>query len=199
VLEFKLKGRGKVMSLVESIGKKAGSARWFGVLLIVLGVLALVTPWAAGLSVAIAVGSLLLVSGVAQLFLAFKGGSVGAAIGIFLMGLLSILCGGYMLFQPGVALGALTLLLAGFFFAQGLIEIFNAFGSRPEAGWGWLLASGVVSVLLAIMIWRQFPISGVWAVGTLVGVRLLMSGISFMAIGSAVKGATKRVGELRDA
>ena len=187
------------MSLVESIGKKAGSARWFGVLLIVLGVLAIVTPWAAGLSVAIAIGSLLLVSGVAQLFLAFKGGSVGEAIWIALLGLLAIVCGGYMLFQPGVALGALTLLVAGFFFAQGLIEIFNGFGSRPEKGWGWLLASGVVSVLLAFMIWRQFPFSGSWAIGTLVGVRLLMSGISFMAIGSAVKGATKRIGEMRDA
>jgi uncharacterized membrane protein HdeD (DUF308 family) len=187
------------MSLVESIGKKAGSARWFGVLLIVLGVLAIVAPFAAGLSAAIAVGSLLLVSGVAQLFLAFRGGSVGAAIGIALLGLLAILCGGYMLFQPAAALGSLTLLLAGFFFAQGLIEIFNGFGSRPQAGWGWLLVSGIISVLLAIMIWRQFPFSGAWAIGTLVGVRLLMSGISFMAIGSAVKDATKRVGEMRDA
>jgi len=102
-----------------------------------------------------------------------------------------------MMFQPGVALGALTLLLAGFFFAQGVIEIFNAFGSRPQAGWGWLLASGVVSVLLAVMIWRQFPLSGAWAIGTLVGVRLLMSGISILAIGSAVKRATKRVAEAR--
>jgi len=185
------------MSLVESIGKKAGSARWFGLLLIVLGVLAIVTPWATGLSVAMAIGALLLVSGVAQASLAFQGGSLGEAIGIALLGLLAILCGGYMMFQPGVALGALTLLLAGFFFAQGVIEIFNAFGSRPQAGWGWLLASGVVSVLLAVMIWRQFPLSGAWAIGTLVGVRLLMSGISILAIGSAVKRATKRVAEAR--
>jgi uncharacterized membrane protein HdeD (DUF308 family) len=178
------------MSLVEAIGEKASTARWLGVLLIILGVLALFTPLAAGLSVAMTIGILLLVSGVAQLFLAFRGGSVGAAIGIALLGLLAILCGGYMLMQPGAALGALTLFLAGFFFAQGLIEVFNGFGARPEPGWGWLVASGIVSVLLALMIWQQFPLSGAWAVGTLVGVRLLMSGAVLLGIGSAVKQAT---------
>lgn len=182
------------MSLVEAIGKKAGTARWMGVLLIILGVLALVTPLAAGLSVAMAIGALLVVSGVAQLFLAFRGGSVGAAIGIALLGVLAILCGGYMLMQPGAALGALTLFLAAFFFAQGLIEVINGFGARPAQGWGWLLASGVVSILLALMIWRQFPISGAWAVGTLVGVRLLMSGTVLLSIGSAVGSATKPAG-----
>jgi uncharacterized membrane protein HdeD (DUF308 family) len=182
------------MSLVEAIGKKAGTARWLGVLLIVLGVLALVTPLAAGLSVAMAIGALLVVSGFAQVFLAFRGGSLGAAIGIALLGVLAILSGGYMLMQPGAALGALTLLLAGLFFLQGLIEVVNGFGARPERGWGWLLASGVVSVLLALMIWRQFPISGVWAVGTLVGVRMLMSGAVLLGIGSAVGKVTKPEG-----
>lgn len=182
------------MSLVEAIGKKASTARWMGVLLIILGVLALFTPLATGLSVAMAIGILLLVSGVAQLFLAFRGGSLGAAIGIALLGLLAILCGGYMLMQPGAALGALTLLLAGFFFVQGLIEVVNAFGARPAQGWGWLLTSGIVSVLLALMIWQQFPISGAWAVGTLVGVRLLMSGAVLLGIGSAVGKVAKPEG-----
>jgi uncharacterized membrane protein HdeD (DUF308 family) len=187
------------MSLVQAIGEKAGTARWFGVLLIILGVLAIVTPGVAGLSVAMVIGSLLLVSGVAQVFLAFQGGSVGEAIWVVLLGLLAIVCGGYMLFQPGAALGALTLLLASLCFVQGVIEIFGGFKSRPDTGWGWLLASGIISVLLAIMIWREFPVSGVWAVGTLVGVRLLMSGISTLAIGSAVKRATKGVAERSDA
>lgn len=175
------------MSLVDEIGKKAGTARWVGVFLIILGVLALVMPLAAGLSVAMAIGILLVVSGAAQLFLAFRGGSVGAAIGIALLGVLAILCGGYMLMQPGVALGALTLFLAALFFFQGLVELINGFGARPEKGWGWLVTSGVVSMLLAVMIWGQFPLSGAWAVGTLVGVRLLMSGIALLGIGSAVK------------
>jgi uncharacterized membrane protein HdeD (DUF308 family) len=175
------------MSLVEAISQKASSARWFGVFLIILGILAIATPLVAGLSVAMAIGALLLVAGITQLVLAFKGGSVGAAIGLALLGVLSSLCGGYMLMQPGEALAALTLFLAALFFAQGLIEVFNGFGARPESGWGWLVASGVVSVLLAVMIWAQFPLSGAWAVGTLVGVRLLMSGMVLIGIGSAVK------------
>jgi uncharacterized membrane protein HdeD (DUF308 family) len=179
------------MSLVDAIRERASTARWFGILLVVLGVLAIATPLVAGLSVAMAIGALLIVSGVAQLFLSFRGGSVGAAIGIALLGVLAIVCGGYMLVQPGAALAALTLFLAALFFAQGLIEVINGFGARPESGWGWLVASGVVSVLLAVMIWAQFPLSGAWAVGTLVGVRLLMSGIVLIAIGSAARQATK--------
>jgi uncharacterized membrane protein HdeD (DUF308 family) len=183
------------MSLVDAIRKRASTARWFGVLLVVLGALALVTPLAAGLSVAMAIGALLLLAGIAQLALAFKGGSVGAAIGLALLGVLSILCGGYMLMQPGAALGALTLFLAALFFAQGLVEVINGFGARPESGWGWLVASGVVSVLLAVMIWAQFPLSGAWAVGTLVGVRLLMSGMVLIGIGSAAGQAAKHVAD----
>lgn len=188
-----------MVSAVESIRKKTGSARWLGVLLIVLGVLALVAPLAAGLSVTMVIGSLLLVSGVAQLSIALRGGSVGEAVWLALPGLLALLCGGYMLFQPAAALGALTLLLASLFFVQGVIEVSSGFGSRPDRGWGWLLASGVVSVLLAVAIWRQFPISGLWAVGTLVGARLLMSGISILAIGSVVRDVTSRVGDQSDA
>jgi uncharacterized membrane protein HdeD (DUF308 family) len=69
--------------------------------------------------------------------------------------------------------------------------VINGFGARPEQGWGWLVTSGVVSVLLAVMIWGQFPLSGAWAVGTLVGVRLLMSGIVLIGIGSMVGKVTK--------
>jgi uncharacterized membrane protein HdeD (DUF308 family) len=69
--------------------------------------------------------------------------------------------------------------------------LIGAFGARPTAGSGWILFGGVVSVLLGIMIWGQFPLSGAWAVGVLTRVRLLMSGMELTAIGSAVGGATE--------
>lgn len=179
------------MSLTSAIGKKASQARWLGVFIIVLGLLALAAPFAAGLYVTVMVGLLLLVSGVAQVYLAFRGSSLAEGIGLLLLGVLAVIAGGYVLLQPGQALVALTFVLAGFFFAQGLVEILGGVGARPDTGWGWLVASGVISVLLAVMIWSQSPLSGAWAIGTLVGIRLLLSGTSTVFIGSAVRSATE--------
>jgi uncharacterized membrane protein HdeD (DUF308 family) len=94
-----------------------------------------------------------------------------------------------MLSQPVEALAALTLFLAAYFVASGVIQIVGAFGARPQAGWGWLLFGGIVSILLGAMIWRQFPLSGAWAVGTLVGVQLVMSGWTLIAVGGVAKDA----------
>jgi uncharacterized membrane protein HdeD (DUF308 family) len=155
--------------------------------MIIAGLLAIATPLASGISVTLVTGFLLLAAGVAQIFLAFRSGGMGESIMLVLLGLLSVLAGGYMLTQPGLALGVLTLFLAGFFIAEGIIEIVAAIRARPAPGWAWFLFGGVVSLLLGIMIWRQFPLSGAWAIGTLVGLRLFMSGISLTAIGSGVK------------
>lgn len=180
------------MSLISTIGKQARQAKWLGVFLIALGLVALAAPLAAGLYFMVMVGLLLLLSGAAQLYLAFQGASLGEGVGMALLGLLAFICGCYVLLQPGTALMALTFVLAGFFFAQGIIEILGGFGARPEKGWGWLAASGAISVLLAVMIWSQMPLSGTWAIGTLVGIRLVMSGASILFIGSAVGKATQR-------
>ena len=87
-----------------------------------------------------------------------------------------------MLARPGMALATLTLVLAAFFFVDGIFQIVWAFRLRPIKGWGWTLLSGVVALALGIMIWRQFPVSGIWAVGTLAGINLIFGGSSIVAI-----------------
>ena len=62
---------------------------------------------------------------------------------------------------------------------------------KPDRGWGWLLFGGIVSLLLGLLIWREFPLSGTWAVGVLVGVKLLFAGLSIVTVGSAVRSAGK--------
>ena len=183
------------MTLIDTIRKGANTARWVGVALLIAGVLSLLVPFVAGLSVALFVGILLLLSGFTQLLIVFRAGSFGEGMLLALLGVLSFVAGGYMVSQPATALGTLTLLLAGYFVASGVVETVGAFGARPARGWGLLLFGGVVTVALGLMIWRQFPLSGVWAVGTLVGVRLFMSGWSLFAIGGAIKGAARAVGE----
>ena len=93
--------------------------------------------------------------------------------------------------HPAAALAALTMLLSAWFVASGIIESIAALTARDVKGWGWILFSGVVSVLLGLMLWSQFPLSGAWAVGTLVGVRLLFSGFALISAAGAVSSAVK--------
>jgi uncharacterized membrane protein HdeD (DUF308 family) len=177
------------MTLVELIKEDAKTARWVGIFMLIAGFLAMVAPFAAGLSVAVVVGVLLLVTGVTQVLLVFRAGSFGEGLMLVLLGVLSVVAGGFMVAQPVAALATLTLFLAGYFIACGILEVIAAFGARPQSGWGLLLFGGIVSVLLGVMIWQQFPLSGVWAVGVLVGVKLIIAGWALIAIGGAAKAA----------
>ena len=61
---------------------------------------------------------------------------------------------------------------------------------KPASGWGWMLTGGVVSIILAILVWQQFPFSGLWLVGTLVGINLLITGGTTLTVGSAARKIT---------
>ena len=184
------------MSIIDGIKQNAKTAKWVGMFLVLAGIIALFAPLVTGISVVMLVGILLVVAGAAQLLLAFKAGSFGAGVLVFLVGALTLLVGLYMMARPGVALATLTLFLAGYFIIAGISEVFSAFGARPAKGWGWLLFGGIVSVVLGVMIWRQFPVSGAWAVGLLVGVRLLMSGMTLITIGSAAGSVAKSLDDV---
>lgn len=183
------------MTIIEGIQKDAKTARWIGILLIITGILALIAPFAVGISVAIMIGVLLVIGGIGQIVLTFRAGSIGSGIMMFLLGALSMVTGIYMLSQPAAALAALTLFLAAYFIVTGILEVVAAFGARPASGWGWFLFSGILSVLLGGMIWAQFPLSGIWAVGILVGIRLFFSGLTLFTIGGAVKSYVARAAE----
>ena len=174
-----------------TIKKHAGVGLFVGILIAIAGVLALIAPFAAGLSVALVVAFLLIVSGVSRLFLAFRMGSFGHGLLMFLIGLVSIVAGGYMVARPGMALATITIVLAAYFIVDGIFQIIWAFRIRPIKGWGWTLFSGIVALILGILIWRQFPVSGVWAVGTLAGINLIFGGTSLASLCGAARSAAK--------
>lgn len=177
------------MSLVETIQSGAKTAKWVGIVMIIGGILSLLAPMAAGLSVSLLIGSLLIVSGIMQIFVVFGSGSFARGLLLGLLGLLGVLAGIYMVTQPAVALATLTLLLACYFIASGIVQVIGAISARGQQGWGWLLFGGIVSFALGAMIWKQFPVSGLWAVGTLVGIHLIFSGMALFSIASTVKQA----------
>jgi len=172
-----------------TIKRHAGLGMLLGIGIAVAGVLAVLSPLIAGLSVTIAVGVLLIVSGASRLYFAFKMGSFGAGLLVFLLGLLTVGAGGYLVSRPDIGLSALTLFLAVYFVADGVIEIIWSFRLRPIKGWGWELFSGIVALALGVMIWRQFPMSGMWAVGTLVGIHMIFGGSSLASICRAARSA----------
>jgi uncharacterized membrane protein HdeD (DUF308 family) len=177
--------------MLSTIKRSAGLGMALGIGIAIAGVLAVISPFIAGLSVTIAVGVLLVVSGVSRLFLAFKMGSFGRGLLMFVLGLLTLVAGGYLLARPGIGLATLTLVLAAYLFVDGIFEIIYAFRLRPIKGWGWTLFSGIAALALGIMIWRQFPVSGIWAVGTIAGIHMIFAGSSMASLSRAARSGTK--------
>ena len=177
--------------MLSAIKRNAGLGVALGIVIAIAGILAIVSPFVAGLSVTIAVGVLLIVSGVSRLFLAFKMGSFGKGLLMFLLGVLTLIAGGYLVARPGMGLATLTLFLAAYFLVDGVFEIIWAFRLRPIKGWGWQLFSGIATLVLGVMIWRQFPESALWAVGLLVGIHMIFAGSSITSICGATRSAAK--------
>jgi len=171
----------------ELVKKATG---WFiaiGVLFIVLGVFAIAEPFAAGLGVTLLVGWLLVIGAVAHFIAAFKGGGARHVILQLLVGIVYLIGGLYFLTHTIMGVGTLTLLLSGVILAEGVLEVLAYFRLRNMHAAPWLLINGVVTLLLGGLIWFHWPSSSVWAIGTLVGVNLLMTGISRLMLGLAAR------------
>ncbi len=174
-------------SPLQALRKNAGVITGTGIGLVILGVLALLAPLLTGVTTALLAGVLILIAGLAQLALATQAKSWGAGLVTAIGGILALICGGVMIAHPLLGLDFLTLLLVGFFLVDGISRVVCAFQLRPTRGWGWLLFGGVVSLLLGVLIWRQWPLSGAWAIGTLLGIEMLFVGTWLISVASAAK------------
>ncbi|MGD8235991.1 MAG: DUF308 domain-containing protein [Chromatiales bacterium] len=166
--------------------------KWLGIGMLVLGVIAVMAPAVTGTWVVYIIGGVLLVTGIAQLFSGFQAEGWSAKVIPLILGVITTLAGIGVLGNPILGLGTLTLLLVIFFIAEGIWKIIASLGYRPAEGWFWLLASGAISLVLGFMIWNQWPVSGLWAVGILVGVNLISTGLSLVVLASAIKELTRQ-------
>jgi len=167
--------------------KNAGLLIFLGVLTVVFGILAIAAPLMTGLAVTMFVGFLLIFMGIARIVHAVKSQQWGTGIWGTIIGLLAVGAGLVMLFRPGVGLASLTMVLAVYFLVDGLCEIIAAFKIKPDQGWGWMFFNGIIAVLLGFMIWRQWPVSGAWAIGVLVGIHILISGWTMIILGTGAR------------
>ena len=173
--------------LIDAIRRNSGLTVASGVVLLLAGLLAILSPFVAGLSITIMVGAMLALSGISQCFLAFRAGAFGRALVVFIVGVLMTIAGFYMITQPVSGLATLTLILMAYLIATGILEIIVAFQLKPANGWGLELFNGIVTLVLGILLWRQFPLSGAWAIGILFGIKMVFSGWAFIFIGRGVK------------
>jgi uncharacterized membrane protein HdeD (DUF308 family) len=171
----------------SEIKSSASSMKWMGMLTIIFGILAMMMPYITGQSVLMLIGIMVMAGGIIRMIWAFKAGSLGKGILVFIIGGLTLLAGFWIITEPFIAAGALTIVLSIYFFMDGFAEIMAAF-SLTE-GKGWLIFDGVVTVILGILLFLGFPFSGPLAVGVLLGIKLLLAGITMLTLGSAVKQA----------
>ena len=165
-----------------------------GILLIVFGVIAIATPALAGKAVVFTIGIVLLLVGVAQIVSGLRTESLTSRLSALILGVIAALCGAGLLSEPLVGMEFIALLLAIFFVAEGIWKIIASFSYRPASGWLLFLLSGIIALVLGLMIWKQWPISGMWAVGILVGVDLLMTGVSMLVLAATIRRLKKLAG-----
>jgi uncharacterized membrane protein HdeD (DUF308 family) len=165
--------------------RKIPKGNWLfvtGVILVLLGVGSMISPAVAGNAVVYLIGGLLLITGLIQLLAGWQAESWRQKLASLIHGGIATVGGIAVMAHPFYGLAALSLVLAIFFVVEGIWKIVSSFSYRPVPGWIALLMSGALDLILGILIWRQWPVSGLWAVGILVGVNLLSTGIAFVAL-----------------
>ena len=157
----------------------------WGILMLICGLLAITIPLASGIGVAIVIGWLLLISAIWHLLFGIRSGGVGGVLWQILLALVYGAAGLCLTLYPLAGLAWLTLVLATFLLIEAVLEFVLFFNLRGRTNAGWVLVDAIITLVLGILIWAQWPSSSGWAIGTLIGVSLIFSGISRLMLSSA--------------
>jgi len=175
------------------VKKAVGWSIGLSVLMIVAGILAIASPLAAGIAVNVLIAWLLVFSGCVHLVFSWHTRTTGAFLWELLVGILYIFIGVYLLVHPVAALMSLTIALAIYLLLEAILEFALGFKLRPLPGSGWFLFDGIITLILAVMIWRTWPSSSAWVIGTLVGISMLFSGVSRLMLSLAARSVTSKL------
>jgi uncharacterized membrane protein HdeD (DUF308 family) len=173
--------------LTDEIKKRSAWSIFMGVLTAILGVFLIVYPMATATITTVLLGWVLIFVGIAQFVFALHSQTVGKFFFKALLGVLFGVAGIALAFFPIAGVAALTVLLGILLFAYGVTAIVTAFQVRPVEGWGWFLFDGIITLLIAGLILARWPSSSLWAIGTLVGVSVLMGGVSRIMIAAKIR------------
>lgn len=178
---------------VGAVRKVSTLSTVWGVALIILGMLAVGSPFLAAVAVNGFIAWLVVFAGVVHLIVAFHTREVGSLIWRMLVGLAYLVFGGYLITHPALAVVSLTLVLATLFLIEGILNVVLFFRVRSAQGSSWLLIDGLITLVLGLMIYLQWPASSAWAIGTLVGISMILSGVTRVMLSLSVRRATDTI------
>lgn len=145
-------------------------------LMVLAGILALIFPVISSVAIVLFLGWLLIFSGILQAISLIDARHVPHFWLQLVSVVLSVLVGILFLRNPSAGLLTLTLLLIVFFMVEGISKVIFSLTIRPFPNWGWVLASGVISILLAFYLWANTPVTAIWLLGVLLGIELICEG-----------------------
>lgn len=181
---------------LDKLSKRtSGWSIGISILLIVCGILAILLPVEMSFGVVIVISWLLIISAVFQFIHVFSCKGFGSALWKTLIAAVYFATGLFLRLNLAIGVKALTLLLIWFFVVQGVIEIIFYLRTRKSGVSGWVLFDGLVSLILGILIWRHWPSGALWVIGILVGINMLMTGMTRLMLTLAVRRATKLVAQ----
>jgi uncharacterized membrane protein HdeD (DUF308 family) len=179
--------------VATALGKSIG-AHWRlflaeGVILVVLGVLAVAAPFVAGVAATLFIGWLFLFAGVSGLIFSYQCRAAPGFWWALLSSAVALLAGLSLLFNPLVGLFSLTFVLIAYFLVDGVLTIMLGLDHRRDLsdGWQWIVVSGVIDLILAAILISGLPGSALWALGLLVGIDLIFGGISIISVALAAR------------
>lgn len=157
-----------------------------GIGLAILGLVALVFTVTTTKVSVVLLGIVLLIGGVVVIVSAFTAGGIGGAILRVLLGIVLLAGGWYLMTQPAVGALAVTIVMAWYFIIAGIIRVISAMMERYD-GWGWSVATGLVTLLLGILLTAGWPVTGTFAIGLFIGIDLILGGISWIVAAFAAR------------
>jgi uncharacterized membrane protein HdeD (DUF308 family) len=155
-----------------------------GIILVILGAIAIIIPPLATQFVAALIGWLFLISGVVGFYMTFRLRQVPGFWWSLVSALLGVAAGLILLLRPVTGALSLTLVLIVFFILEGVASIMYGLDHRRELSgrWGWMVASGIIDLVLAAIIFAGLPETAEWAIGLLVGINLVFGGVAMIAM-----------------
>ncbi len=162
---------------------------WFlvlGAAILLLGMIAIGCSFRATLFTIVFFGLLLMAAGIGQIVTAFWAGKWSGFMLSMFVGVLYVVVGFFLLAEPVGGAVAMTLVLAAMLIANGAIRLIGALTERFD-GWGWVVLSGAVSILLGLMIYKGWPTTGLFIIGLFVGIELLFAGLGWIMFSLGLK------------
>jgi uncharacterized membrane protein HdeD (DUF308 family) len=175
------------IALLGDLHKNWGWLMAGGILLIILGVVGMSMSFTMTLATMLYFGILAIAAAVVMLIDTFKAEGWKSKVWNLLISVLYGIAGVVMIFNPAGSAIWFTLFMVGFLFTVGVMRIIAGFQMRGISGWWWTVLAGISAIILSLMIFVKWPVSGLWAIGLFVSVDLLMQGISWFSLAWAAK------------